>query len=204
MPWYKVLLARFLGLPWTIYARLCRPFVLLENARSRAAEDLARDGVPTLYFAWHENSTLTLVLNQKEPAFADLIGITHDQVLTLSMTLPAAYMGFRMFVFTLRDKDTRAEQICEAFRQSNAVILMADSGGPLHSVKAGIVRIARMANARLVPLRFQIDKHIVIGGKRRHVLPFPGACVRYSIGADVDCEDTETEVIQRCNQAMNA
>jgi lysophospholipid acyltransferase (LPLAT)-like uncharacterized protein len=141
---------------------------------------------PVILYTWHQNTFLTLLLAMQVASCRRSIGLTNDRLASLLVTLPATFFGYRMFVFTLRNKENRVHQVSECFKHGNPMLMMADGGGPFFKLKPGLLKTAAASQAQLVPVAFRLTRGVELGKTRRHRWPAPFSTVDCLVGAPVD------------------
>ncbi len=195
----KLIAAIVAGIPFALYG-----LVLVSTKFKLVAKDTDFDG-PTILFSWHQNTFLTLVLARRARFCRGAIGLTNDRLASLIVTLSATLFGYRMFIYTLRNKKNRVEQVTQCFNFGNPLIIMADGGGPFFKLKPGLIKTALESKAKLVPVAFRIEKGLELGKVRKHRWPLPFSGIHCLIGQPVHCDFLDPEAALRiCQQELEA
>ena len=186
---WKVTAASALGLPVFGYLHLALRSMSL---RARGLSAPSASARPQLLYTWHQNIYLMYMLARLHAELREMVWLTHDRWRALWGSLPPTNWGMPVFVFRFGGADSRLRQIAEAFPRARRLVMFPDSGGPYFALKPGIVRLARLVDAELIPVGLDASRRIEIGRHARHRLPLPGAELHYRFGSPIDLRDRES------------
>jgi len=163
----------------------------------------ARQGdAPILYIAWHRYNYVLAQLMQRWPAAARPTLIMHDGLASRALTHESSrWSGFTTFVFARRSPKSPREQIAEYVRESGAsILLLPDAGGPYRVAKPGIVELAKLTGAPVLPLSVRHRGARTLGHELRHVLSLPGTHLSLRAGPLIPSEEV---TLPRCQRALS-
>jgi lysophospholipid acyltransferase (LPLAT)-like uncharacterized protein len=186
LPLWKTAIARAAGAPLLSYLDFVERRTRVATAPA-AAEGLRRLGAAgrsCLVYAWHQDTYLVYLLARLVPEVRELVWLTHDRLRALVQSLPAATRGLPLFIFTLRDRRSRLEQIAQALERPTRLLVFPDSGGPYFQLKAGFIELARRHGMPIVPLAVTMERSFELG-PMRHRIPLAGGMLAWSLGEPI-------------------
>lgn len=186
--------ARFLDIFYAVIWTYCRTFRITSVNDAPWRDDLQKGGL-LLFGVWHQQvfPALAYIMGFRDQAPPLMISLSNDGDIGAGIVERAGWT-------TVRGSSSRGglkalkQMIRELRRARVAGHILDGPRGPAGIVKPGVVTLAQMARAAIVPVGFSADRAWYFKSWDRFMLPKPFAAIRIEFGEVIHLSDSREKM----------